>query len=143
VSAAIGLAARIVLAAVFLYAAAAKLRAPRTLLTTLVPLLEITLAVWLLVDRASARPAIAVGVTLVAFTVVLVRAELRHEPCLCFGGGATARPVGPAAIVRNGVLLGLSVLAGVDVTGAELGPTLLATAVLGAIAGGAVYVSRD
>jgi hypothetical protein len=141
-SAAIGLAARIVLAAVFAYAAVAKLRAPRTALTTLVPLLELALAIWLLVDRTSARPAIASAITLLAFTVVLVRAELRHEPCLCFGGGAAARPVGPAAIVRNGVLLGLSVLAATDVTGADAGAAIIATVVFGAIASGAVYVSR-
>lgn len=141
-SAAIGLGARIVLAVVFVYAAVAKLRAPRSALTTLVPLLEIALAIWLLVDRASARPAVVSGVVLVVFTVVLVRAELRHEPCLCFGGGASSRPVGAAAIVRNGVLLALSVFAATDVTGAGIGPTILATVIIGAIAGGAVFLSR-
>jgi hypothetical protein len=48
---------------------------------------------------------------LLVFTGVLVRAEVRHVPCPCFGSGSSARPVGSLAIVRNGVLLALAVLA--------------------------------
>ena len=138
---AVGLAARIVLAGVFAFAAVAKLRAPRELLTTLVPPVELALAAWLLLDRAHARPALAAAGVLVAFTVVLVRAELRHEPCMCFGAGASTRPVGPTAVVRNGVLLALSALAANDVRGADALPVVVTTIGFAVVAFGLVALS--
>ena len=54
------------------------------------------------------------------FTVVLVRAQARHVPCLCFGVASLDPPVGPASIIRNGVLAGLAVLAIGDPSGANV-----------------------
>lgn len=145
-SAALGLGARIVLAAVFVYAAIAKLRARRSVdafvdavlprglpIARAIPFLELALAAWLLLDRTGPVAAIATGVVLLAFTIVLVRAEMKHVPCPCFGAGPSTRPVGPEAVVRNGVLLALTIAASLDATGARLLPSLLAVAGLGAV----------
>jgi uncharacterized membrane protein YphA (DoxX/SURF4 family) len=154
---ALALGARIVLASAFLLAASGKVRdrarvtgqmedfvgtraAP--IASVVVPCVEIALAVALVVAPGSALPGwLAAGVLLV-FTAVLVWAQARHVPCPCFGSGASARPVGPAAIVRNGVLLALAVLA----TGSSEGATLAATvgwvAILGAVTAVAVQTSR-
>jgi hypothetical protein len=75
------------------------------------------------------------------FTVALVRAQARHVPCACFGAGADDAPVGPASVVRNGVLAALAALAIGDPSGASLGATIGFTAVFGAIAAVAVRVS--
>jgi hypothetical protein len=118
--------ARVVLGAVLVIAAAAKLRdraGVRTRLALLfpdvavapiallLPYLELALAGSLFVFWSSAIPAIVAGLVILAFTVVLIVAEVRHVPCPCFGGGASARPVGALDIVRNGVLLACAVLA--------------------------------
>jgi uncharacterized membrane protein YphA (DoxX/SURF4 family) len=123
---AVALAARILLALVFAIAAVQKLRDRRAVEATMselvgaraapfaavaVPVGELLLAAALLLFRSSPVPAIVAAVVLVGFTVVLVRALLRHQPCACFGGGAARTPVGPGSIVRNGVLLALAVLA--------------------------------
>lgn len=118
----IGYAAAVVLAAVFLWAAAAKLahrddtvRALRALKLPVagamaggVPAAELVLAVVLL---AAPRPGAAGAlVVLAAFSVVLLRA-LRAgvtAPCACFGSAAT-EPVSSVELVRNGLL---GVLAG-------------------------------
>ena len=75
-----------------------------------VPWVELTIAV-LLVGWWSPVPGVLAGVLLLLFTGVVVRANTRHLPCACFGGNATNAPPGGAAIVRNGVLIALAVLA--------------------------------
>jgi hypothetical protein len=74
------------------------------------PFVELTVAVLLLVWW-SAVPGVIAAVLLLAFTAVVVRAELRHLPCPCFGAAPDARPAGPAAVVRNAALLACAVLA--------------------------------
>jgi uncharacterized membrane protein YphA (DoxX/SURF4 family) len=122
----LALVSRIVLALVFVVAAVQKLRSRRAVEASMaalvgarlapiaavaVPVAEVLLAVALLVFRESPVPALVAIVLLLGFTAVLVRALARHEPCACFGGGASHTPVQPGAIVRNGVLLALAVLA--------------------------------
>jgi hypothetical protein len=130
--AALALAARIVLAVVLVVSAISKLRAPtitREQVSALVgarhgrvvaralPMVELALAVALLAWW-SFVPGVAALVLIGGFTVVLVRAQTRRLPCPCFGGGVHAVPVGPAAIVRNGVLAALAVLATASPEGA-------------------------
>lgn len=154
---ALALGARIVLAVAFLVAAAAKLSnrsrvtaqmedmfgarlAP--IATIGVPLIEIGLAVGLLVAPARALPAVLAAAVLLVFTAVLVWAQARRVPCPCFGGGASDRPVGPPAIVRNGVLLGLAVLGTGAVDGATPAATLGWIVLLGAVTAAAVWAAR-
>jgi Methylamine utilisation protein MauE len=123
---ALALGARIALAVVFAAAAVLKLRDLARvrvqmaelvgtrfarLAAVVVPIVELALALALVAFPASPIPGLLAAVVLLAFTAFLVRALLRHVPCPCFGGVATPEPVGPAAIVRNGVLLALAVLA--------------------------------
>lgn len=154
---ALALGARIVLAVAFFVAAVAKLAnrqrvvaqmddilGPRAAPTAavVVPSVEIGLAVALLFATESALPAwLATGVLLV-FTAVLIWAQARRVPCPCFGGGASARPVGPAAIVRNGVLLGLAVVGSGSIDGATAPATAMWVAILGAVTAGAVWAAR-
>jgi uncharacterized membrane protein YphA (DoxX/SURF4 family) len=154
---ALALGARIVLAVTFLLAAVAKLAhrqrvvaqmddilGPRAAPTAavVVPSVEIGLALALLFATQSALPAwLAAGVLLV-FTAVLIWAQARRVPCPCFGGGASARPVGPAAVVRNGVLLGLAVIGSGSIDGATAPATLMWVAVLGAVTAGTVWAAR-
>jgi hypothetical protein len=154
---ALALGARIVLAAAFVAAAVAKLGnrsrvteqmqdmfgarlAPTAALG--VPVIEIALAVGLLGAPARALPALLAVAVLLVFTAVLVWAQARRVPCPCFGGGASDRPVGPAAIVRNGVLLGLAVLATGSSDGATVAATLGWVTLLGAMTAAAVWVAR-
>jgi hypothetical protein len=117
--------ARLVLAAVLLFSAVAKLRArevSRTQIVALVgtrsgpavahalPFVELLVAL-ALVCWWSVVPGVVAFALVCAFTVVLVRARARHLPCACFGGGVHTRPVGAAGIVRNGALMALAVLA--------------------------------
>jgi hypothetical protein len=110
------------LAAVFLWAAAAKfvhrqltvdafialrLPAPRPLATA-VPVAETGIAAVLF-----ARPDIGGALALAAlavFTIVIVRAFGSGAPCACFGA-ATAEPVSPADVVRNGLLAAFAAIA--------------------------------
>ena len=63
-------------------------------------------------------------------------------PCACFGAGAAEAPVGPASIVRNGVLAAFAVLAMGDPSGASAVATTAAFTVLfGAVAALAVRAS--
>ncbi len=120
----VALAARVILAVVLVVAAIAKLRARDataaemdallgsrvgTRVARVLPFVEIAVAIALLVWWGPV-PGIVAALLIVAFTVVLVRAEVRHLPCACFGGGARGVP-GPGAVVRNAVLLALAVLA--------------------------------
>ena len=152
---ALALAARIVLAAALAFAAIVKLRnlanvrvqmaelfgtRAATAAAVAVPVVELVLAV-ALVAWWSPVPGIAAAIVLLAFTVVVVRAQIRHVPCPCFGGAASARPAGPTAVVRNGVLIAEAVLATGDPHGASLGATALWVLVLGAVTVVAVRAS--
>ena len=75
-----------------------------------VPVVELVLAFMLVAWWTSAVPGIAAAVVLGAFTVLVVRAQARRVPCPCFGGGASARPAGPATVVLIGGLGALTML---------------------------------
>jgi hypothetical protein len=155
-AASVALAARVALAAALVVSAVAKLRSRavvREQIALLVsdrlaptigralPAAEIVVAL-LLVVWWSPVPGVVALVLLGAFTVVLVRAQARHVPCLCFGASRVATPVGSASVVRNGVLGGLAVLAIGGPSGALAGATIVMGAVLGAVAAAAVWAAR-
>ncbi len=119
-------AARVLLALTLVVAAVAKLRARddardgtgalvpaavAPLVAGALPYVELALAALLLVWWSSPIPAVVAGVVILAFTVVVVRAQVRHLPCPCFGAASAARPAGALDVLRNGVLLALAVLA--------------------------------
>jgi len=151
--ASIAFAARIVLAAVLAASATAKLRARVALSSDamephmdrlvgeriapivgpVLPPTELVVAISL-VAWWSPVPGVVALALIAAFTVVLVRAQARHVPCLCFGTASLDVPVGPASIVRNGVLAGLAVLAIGDPAGADALATVVLTVAFGAIA---------
>lgn len=154
--AALALAARIVLAAVLVLSATSKLRASDTTRAQVValvgpraggavaralPFVELSLAVALVVWW-SAVPGVVALLLVAAFTVVLVRAQSRRLPCPCFGGGVNADPVGPAAIVRNGVLAALAVVATGSPEGAHAVVVVVATVLLAAVTAAAVIAAR-
>jgi hypothetical protein len=143
----LALAARIVLAAALAFAAIVKLRnqsdvraqmaelfgsRAASAAALVVPVVELVLAV-ALVAWWSPVPGVVAAIVLVAFTVVVVRAQVWRVPCPCFGGSANARPAGPAAVVRNGVLIAEAVLATGDPRGAAIGATALWVVALGAV----------
>ncbi|HET9729206.1 MAG TPA: MauE/DoxX family redox-associated membrane protein [Acidimicrobiia bacterium] len=151
------MAARIVLAFAFAVAAVAKLVAPATtrrvaaalvgpraapLIVWFVPAVELGLAVALVGWWWAPGPAVGAIVALAAFTVVLVRAELRHLPCPCFGGIGRERAAGPAAVVRNGLLLAEAVVATASAVDAQAGATIVAATLLGALTLGVVAWAR-
>jgi hypothetical protein len=153
IAASVALAARVVLAAVLTVSAIAKLRSRDTVRTQVaalgsddgrlaavvsaLPAVELLVAV-ALVAAWSAVPGIVALLLLAVFTGVLIRAQARHVPCACFGAGAGDAPVGPASIVRNGVLAALAVLAVGDPSGASAGATVGFAVLFGAVAAGAV-----
>ncbi len=146
------LACRLVLAGVFAYSGSAKLvaraafrqslvafRLPRWL-TTVVPVVELAIAVVLIVGLRRAWPAATAAVLVVVFTLAIVRSLLAgvRAPCLCFG----ARPsdeVSAWTIVRNGWLLALAIVGtgsassagGVVTALATLGTATITVAVIG------------
>jgi len=152
-----GYAAAVVLAAVLLRAAAAKLARPReaagsfralglpapSALARAVPVAELALAVALLgAPGASAAGAL---VLLAAFSAVLGRAVRAGAttPCACFGA-AGADPVSGVDIVRNGLLALLAVAAlaaGRPVVPGPLG-VLAVVAAVAAGAGGLALLRR-
>ena len=155
-AAALALAARIVLAAVLASSAIAKLRSraavreqvaalvsPRAapVLAPLLPAVELLVAVGL-VAWWSAVPGIVALALLALFTIVLVRAEARRVPCLCFGSSKLDTPVGPAGVFRNGVLAALAVFAIGSPSGAGGVATLAGVAGFGVLAGLAVRAAR-
>lgn len=117
-------AAGLVLAAVFVVAAGAKLRRPQETarelgqiglrapqaLAWLLPLVELVVAAVLLV--APGWGGVAAFALLAGFTVVLVRLVRSGRPvaCRCFGGYST-KPVSSSTLIRNGALLLLAALA--------------------------------
>lgn len=116
--------ARIVVGIVFVVAGASKLaagtgwrRQARELgapdvAVVPVPWVELVIGATLIAGAFRPVPALAAIAMLVAFTVLLLLRlrEGRRPACACFGAWS-ARPIGPAHLVRNGVLLVLSVLA--------------------------------
>jgi prepilin signal peptidase PulO-like enzyme (type II secretory pathway) len=154
--ASVALAARLVLATVLAGSAIAKMRsraAVRQQVETLVsaraapvvaamlPVTELVVAA-LLVVLWTPLPGVVALTLLVLFTVVLLRAQARRVPCLCFGASSLDTPVGPAAVVRNGVLAALAVLAIGTPSGASFGATLVAGAAFAIAAGLAVRAAR-
>jgi hypothetical protein len=122
----IGAAAALVVGGVFVVAGASKLaagpvwtasardlRAPDWSVP-LVPWVELVVGSALAVQLAPPYPAVAAIVLLVGFSGLIV-ARLRageRPPCACFGQWS-ATPIGAHHLVRNGVLAGLAVVAGV------------------------------
>jgi len=154
--AALALAARIVLAVVLASSAIAKVRSRAAvreqiallvseraapLLAPLLPAFELLVAIGL-VAWWSGVPGIVATVLLALFTIVLVRAEARRVPCLCFGSSKLDPPAGPAGVIRNGVLGALAVFSIGSPSGAHTGETLLGVVVLGVVAGFAVRAAR-
>jgi hypothetical protein len=155
-AASVALAARLVLATALAASAIAKLRsraAVRRQVETLVsvraapavaamlPVTELVVAA-MLVALWTPAPGVVAAILLALFTVVLIRAQARREPCLCFGASSLETPVGPAAVVRNGVLAALAVLAIGTPTGASFGATLAVGVVFAVAAGLAIRAAR-
>jgi hypothetical protein len=99
---------------------------------TLLPVAELAVAV-LLVAWWGPAPGVIALVLFVAFSGVLVRAQLLHVPCLCFGTASLQPPAGPAAIVRNGVFMALAVLAVGSPSGASAPSAAALALVFGAV----------
>ena len=154
---ALALGCRIVLAAVLAVAAIAKIADRRALpaqllamgikrpwdarLAFALPAAEIAVAIARVAAPHSDLPALAAVVLLTAFTVFLVISIRRAVPCPCFGAvRAGSGDAGAAAILRNGFLIGLAVIATGSISGARPAGTL-AVAVVGA-ALAAVAVTR-
>lgn len=157
----LALAARVVLAAVLAVSATTKLRSSVTfssealrpqmgrlvgeryapMIGPVLPPAELVVAV-ALVAWWSPVPGIVALVLISAFTVVLVRAQARHVPCMCFGVSSLDAPVGSASIVRNGLLAALAVLAIGDPAGANAVATIVLIIGFGAIAASAVRAAH-
>jgi hypothetical protein len=150
---ALALGCRIVLAGVLAVAAVAKVADRAALpgrlramgvtrpwdarLAVALPVVEVVVAVALVGAARSPVPAIAAVVLLGAFTVFLVASIRRGVPCPCFGTVRTARAAsGSGAIVRNGLLMALGVVATGSIDGARPGGTV-AVAIIGAAAAAA------
>jgi thiol-disulfide isomerase/thioredoxin len=137
--------ARVVLSAVFVVAAGAKLLdrkstrrsvtefgAPERLAATvavLLPLTELAVAVLLLRVDSAAWGGFAASILLLVFTAMIgVNLLLgRRPPCRCFGSADT-RPIGWRTLVRNGVLLAVAGF----VVWAGPGPSIVALTTVGA-----------
>jgi len=155
IDASIALAARLVLATVLTISAVAKLRSRAAVreqvaalagdvslgaIVSVLPAVELVVAI-ALVAVWSPVPGVVALLLLALFTGVLIRAQARHVPCACFGAGAADVPVGPAAIVRNGVLAALAVLAMGDPSGGSPVATAVFVMVFGVVAAFAVRTS--
>jgi hypothetical protein len=154
--ASVALAARVVLAAALVVSAVAKLRAPEQVRRSVgamtsdrlgafaghgLPGVELVVAV-ALVALGGPIPGVVALAMLAVFTVALVRAQARHVPCACFGAGASDAPPGPAAVVRNGVLAALAVLAIGSPRGADVGPTIAWCVGFGVATAAAIRAAR-
>jgi len=152
---ALALACRIVLAAVLAVAAAGKVVGRDELPARLramgiaarwsravavgLPVAELAVAIALVAVPRSEVPALAAIVLLLAFTGFLLRAARHAVPCACFGAvrNDTATTVA-GAIVRNGLLVALAVVATGTIAGARpLGTTVVAL-VAATVAGAAI-----
>src|SRR4051812_5519277 len=120
--------ANVVLGLTFLWAGGAKLVAgplwmkqaadmdvPRALAFP-VPYVELVLGVLLVTQLFSPWPAVAAGLLLLSFTVVIVRRiqDGSRPPCACFGARST-RPLGAVHVLRN---IGLLTVAAIVVLAA-------------------------
>jgi hypothetical protein len=143
------------LAGVLVIAAVAKVRAPSVTrrqtvalvgdafgpgLAVAIPVVEFTLAV-MLVAWWRAVPAVLAACVFGAFTIVVVRAQLRGLPCPCFGAASGDAAAGPPAIVRNGLLVAYAVLATASPAGAGPGAVVVAVVVLGLPAAAVVWLA--
>ncbi len=154
---AIALGCRIVLAGVLAVAAVAKIVDRHALpgrlramgvarpwdarLAAGLPVVELVVAAALVGAARSPLPAVAAVVLLGAFTVFLIASVRRGVPCPCFGAVRTAAAAsGAGAIVRNGLLMALGVIATGSIDGARPGGTVV-VAVIGAAAA-ALVVTR-
>jgi methylamine dehydrogenase accessory protein MauD len=136
------LAIRLVLAAVFATAAAAKLAGRREAiegfetfglgrrlskpLARALPVVELAIAAFLLPARTAAAGAVAAAGLLAVFTgaIAYQLARGRRPDCNCFGR-LRAKPIGPSTLARNVMLLGLAASAAV-VGLRDRGPSALA-----------------
>ena len=154
--ASVALAARLVLALALVTSAVAKLRSRPAvrrqvemlvsaraagIVAALLPVTELVVAGSLVVFWDPVPGVVAV-ILLALFTVVLVRAQARHVPCLCFGASSLETPVGAAAVVRNGVLAALAVLAIGSPAGATPGATIVVGTVFAVAAAFSIRAAR-
>ena len=143
------------LAAALVVSAVAKLRAPAEVRRQVgaitsdrlgafagpgLPAAELVVAV-ALVALWGPVPGVVALAMLAVFTVALVRAQARHVPCACFGAGASDAPPGAAAVVRNGLLAALAVLAIGSPAGADVAPTVVGCVLFGAVTAAVVRAS--
>jgi|SRR5207248_6895 len=151
--AAVAFAARIVLAAVLGIAAVQKLLAMKATrvqtvalmgervgpaVAAALPFAELATACALVVWWSVAS-GLATFALFVAFTAVLLRAQVRRLPCPCFGAAVgTAPPVGATGILRNGFLGALAIVATGSPEGATAWAVIVWTLVFGAVAAVAV-----
>jgi hypothetical protein len=148
---ALALAARIVVAAAFVFAAVQKLRALKAMRAQLegfgvpgplegasvaaLPAAELlTAAALVALPRSSVPPFVAVAL-LAVFTggVIGNLSRGRHPPCPCFGAAASDAPISARTVVRNGWLLALAVVATGSIDGADPLPVLGLTLLLGVV----------
>ena len=145
-TAALAVAARVVLGGVFAYSAVRKrsaagsaaalaafgLPAPRLAAATLAGA-EVAVAAWLLGGLRSPWPAGAALALLAMFNLVVGvnLARGRRLPCPCFGSGS--RPIGTGTLVRNGWLLALAVVGTGPGGGADAAAVAGLAVVLGAV----------
>jgi uncharacterized membrane protein YphA (DoxX/SURF4 family) len=116
--------AAIVLGAVFVLAGGSKVAMGKrwplqatqlgvpVLLAQFVPWIELAVGALLIVQLFEPGPALAAIWLLLAFTALITKrlAEGKHPTCACFGTWS-AKPIGPAHLVRNTALLVLGMLA--------------------------------
>lgn len=119
-----GIAAAVLVAAVFLVAGITKLSDPGRwrreaagmgvsgLLVTITPWVELTIGALLAVQFARHALAWLAVALLVAFTALLVvrLAQGRRPVCACFGS-LSQRPIGAMHVVRNAIFIGLALVA--------------------------------
>jgi hypothetical protein len=99
------------------------------------PAAELVVAIALVVARDSALPALVALAMLIAFSAFLLATSRRAVPCACFGTVATGRAAsGSEAIIRNGFLAALAVLATGSADGARAGGTVALVVLIAAVA---------
>ena len=116
--------AAIVLGAVFVVAAVAKIAAGTTWVAqarelgaptpvaTVLPGLELVVGAFLLAGLAGPVPPVVAALLLVAFSVAIARqlVDGRHPPCACFGAWSQ-RPLGEGHLLRNAGLIVVALIA--------------------------------
>jgi Methylamine utilisation protein MauE len=155
---ALALGCRIVLGVVLVVAAVAKIANRRAVpgqlramgiappwlsagLAVALPVVELGVAAALVAVPHSSVPAVVALVLLLGFTIVLLASAKRAVPCPCFGAVRSERAASvPGAVMRNGLLIALAVLATGSVAGARAGATLVVAAI--GCAASALVVTR-